>query len=67
MPGRSIVMRRTPVGCAALAANEARTLATDDPSRCSFVRYWREVSPFVGFIMRSMLRVIEGEARGPVR
>ena len=50
-----------------LLSYEARTLATDDASRRSFLRYWRVVSPFVGFIMRSMLRVIEGEARGPVR
>jgi len=50
-----------------LLSYEARTLATDDASRRSFLRYWRVVSPFVGYIMRSMLRVIEVEARGPVR
>jgi hypothetical protein len=41
---------------------EARTVATDDASRRSFRRYWRVVSPFVGYIMRSMLRVIEHDA-----
>lgn len=47
---------------------EARTLATDDASRRSFLRYWRVVSPFVGSMMRTMLRFIEREAHAePVR
>jgi hypothetical protein len=38
---------------------EARTQATDPASRRAFLRYWRIVSPFVGVVMRSTLRVIE--------
>lgn len=50
-----------------LLSYEARTLAVDEPSRRAFLRYWRVVSPFVGYIMRSMLRVIERETSKPVR
>jgi len=46
-----------------LITYEARTTATDDASRRAFGRYWRLVSPFVGIVMRSMLRVVEGDAR----
>lgn len=56
-----------PYGTRTLVSYEARTLATDDDSRRAFLRYWRVVSPFVGFIMRSMLRVIERETRAPAR
>jgi hypothetical protein len=31
------------------------------------MRYWHVVSPFVGYIMRSMLRVIERETRVPAK
>jgi hypothetical protein len=47
---------------------EARTVATDPAARRSFLRYWRIVSPFVGYIMRSMLRVIDHDvATAPAR
>ena len=48
---------------------EARTRATDASSRRAFMRYWRVVSPFVGVVMRSLLKVVEREAveRGPRR
>jgi hypothetical protein len=42
---------------------EARTVATDDSARRGFLRYWRFVSPFVGYIMRSTLAVIARELR----
>ena len=42
---------------------EARTLATDPASRRAFLRYWRLVSPLVGVVMRSTLRVIERNVR----
>jgi hypothetical protein len=42
-----------------LVSYEARTYATDDDARRAFLRYWRVVSPFVGYVMRSMLRVID--------
>jgi hypothetical protein len=45
-----------------LLVYEARTLATDPASRRAFLRYWPVVSPFVGIVMRSTLRVIERNA-----
>lgn len=45
-----------------LVEYEARTRTTDDASREPFLRYWRVVSPFVGIVMRSTLRVIERTA-----
>jgi hypothetical protein len=50
-----------------LLSYEARTLGTDEASRRAFMRYWHVVSPFVGYIMRSMLRVIERETRVPAK
>ncbi len=50
-----------------LLSYEARTLGTDETSRRSFMRYWHVVSPFVGYIMRSMLRVIERETQAPAK
>lgn len=46
-----------------IVSYEARTTATDAASRRSFLRYWRVVSPFVGVVMRSTLRVIAADAR----
>ena len=46
-----------------LVSYEARTVATDPASRRGFLRYWRLVSPFVGIVMRSLLRVVAGDAR----
>jgi hypothetical protein len=48
---------------ATLVTYEARTRATDEASRRAFLRYWRVVSPFVGVVMRSLLRVIERDLR----
>lgn len=48
-----------------LVSYEARTRATDPAARRAFLRYWRVVSPFVGIVMRSMLGVIEQNARRP--
>jgi hypothetical protein len=45
-----------------LVEYEARTRTTDDASREPFLRYWRIVSPFVGIVMRSTLRVIDRTA-----
>jgi hypothetical protein len=42
---------------------EARTKATDSSARRGFLRYWRVVSPFVGMVMRSQLRVIARDAK----
>ncbi|MDH3247861.1 MAG: hypothetical protein OEQ47_02815, partial [Acidimicrobiia bacterium] len=38
---------------------EARTAMTDDDSRERFGRYWTVVSPFVGTIMRAVLRTVD--------
>lgn len=40
---------------------EARTAMTDDESRTRFHRYWIVVSPFVGTIMRALLRTVADE------
>jgi hypothetical protein len=40
---------------------EARTGMTDDESRDRFNRYWMVVSPFVGTIMRALLRTVAEE------
>lgn len=41
---------------------EARTQATDDVARRGFLRYWRPLSPFIGVVMRSQLRVVADSA-----
>jgi hypothetical protein len=45
-----------------LVSYEARTKATDEAARHGFMRYWRALSPFIGIVMRSQLRVIENQA-----
>lgn len=45
-----------------LVSYEARTAITDRASRRAFLRYWRALSPFIGVVMRSQLRVVAGEA-----
>ena len=45
-----------------LISYEARTRATDDAARRGFMRYWRALSPFIGVVMRSQLRVIDHQA-----
>jgi hypothetical protein len=47
-----------------LVSYEARTRATDDAARRSFLRYWSLVSPGVGIVMRAALALIADEARG---
>ena len=37
---------------------EVRTIATDDEARRGFLRYWRVVSPMVGYIMRATLAAV---------
>ena len=58
-----------PVGAGrTMVTYESRTRATDAESRRKFLRYWRLVSPGVGFVMRSMLRQVGGgREAGPVR
>lgn len=46
-----------------LVSYEARTKATDREARKGFLRYWRPLSPLIGLVMRSQLRVIEEEAK----
>jgi hypothetical protein len=46
-----------------LVTYEARTKATDEAARRAFLRYWTFVSPGVGVVMRSALKVIADEAR----
>jgi hypothetical protein len=43
---------------------EARTGMTDDESRDRFNRYWTVVSPFVGSIMRALLRTVADSVAG---
>jgi len=42
-----------------LVSYECRTLATDPATRRAFMRYWRPLSPFIGFVLRAQLRTIE--------
>jgi hypothetical protein len=53
-----------------LVSYETRTKATDETARRGFMRYWHPLSPFIGIVMRSQLRVIDEQAaedrrRGP--
>jgi hypothetical protein len=41
-----------------LVSYECRTQATDPASRRAFLRYWRALSPFIGVVLRSQLRVV---------
>lgn len=45
-----------------LVTYEARTAATDERSRRGLRRYWRFLSPFVGVVLRSVLRGIARRA-----
>ena len=42
-----------------LVSYECRTLATDPSARRGFLRYWRPLSPFIGFVLRAQLRTVE--------
>jgi hypothetical protein len=59
--GCNMWLRPLDDGCT-LLFYEARTRATDDASRREFLRYWRFVAPFVGYIMRATLAVIARNA-----
>jgi hypothetical protein len=50
-----------------LVTYEARTTATDDDARRGVRRYWRVLSPFIGMVLRGVLRGIKrrAEARPP--
>ncbi len=41
-----------------LVSYECRTQTTDLASRRAFLRYWRPLSPFIGVVLRSQLRVV---------
>ena len=45
-----------------LVSYETRTKGTDEAARRGFMRYWRPLSPFIGIVMRSQLRVIDDQA-----
>ncbi|HEX6418569.1 MAG TPA: hypothetical protein VFZ77_08725 [Acidimicrobiales bacterium] len=45
-----------------LVTYEARTAATDDDARRGVRRYWRMLSPFVGLVLRGVLRGIKRRA-----
>lgn len=42
-----------------LVSYECRTLATDAAARRGFLRYWRPLAPFIGFVLRAQLRTVE--------
>ena len=46
-----------------LVSYECRVKATDPNSRRAFMRYWRPVSPLIGVVLRSVLKLIEREQR----
>lgn len=46
-----------------LVTYEARTAMTDPESRDRFHRYWTVVSPFVGTIMRALLRTVDEQVQ----
>jgi hypothetical protein len=45
-----------------LLTYEARTAATDDEARRGVQRYWRVLSPFIGLVLRGVLRAIRRRA-----
>jgi hypothetical protein len=47
-----------------LISYECRTATTDEAARRGFMRYWRALSPFIGYVLRAQLRVVEETARG---
>ena len=46
-----------------LVSYECRVQATDPASRRAFMRYWRPVSPLIGVVLRSVLKLIDREQR----
>lgn len=45
-----------------LVSYECRTKGTDAESTKGFLRYWRLLSPFIGYVLRAQLRVIAAAA-----
>jgi hypothetical protein len=45
-----------------LLTYEARTAAADDEARAGVQRYWRFLSPFIGVVLRSVLRAVKHRA-----
>lgn len=45
-----------------LLTYQARTAATDDEARRGVQRYWRVLSPFIGLVLRGVLRAIRRHA-----
>jgi hypothetical protein len=50
-----------------LVSYECRVQATDPASRRAFMRYWRPVSPLIGVVLRSVLKLIDREQREGLR
>lgn len=42
-----------------LLSYETRVLATDDRARRGLTRYWRFLAPFIGMVLRGVLRAVE--------
>jgi hypothetical protein len=53
------------VGGGSMVSTETRVVATDEPSRRSFRRYWFFVRPFSGLVRREALRVVKRSSRAP--
>jgi hypothetical protein len=49
-------------GASVRISTETRIVATDDDARKKFLRYWRLIGPFSGFIRTRMLAVIKRDA-----
>jgi len=45
-----------------LVSYEARAHGTDGTSRRGFARYWRSLSPSIGVVTRSQLRIVADQA-----
>lgn len=53
------------VGGSSMVSTETRVLATDEPSRRSFRRYWFFIGPFSGLVRREALRLIKKSSEKP--
>jgi hypothetical protein len=54
-------------GFSALVSTETRIVATDDDARQRFLRYWRLIGPFSGFIRTRFLAAIKRDAEAELR
>ena len=50
-----------------LLTYEARTAAADEQARAGVQRYWRFLSPFIGIVLRSVLRAVKRRAEAGAR